>query len=221
MAVEGAAVPECVVRVYGPSDDVPDDVVTVNVTSRSKTPWSRGLSPFFLRTAAGSVFENVWQGLKVYDHHVDGDKEPTAEWRRWSDSVLADPKPQRRPMGFSAKPLFAMDVTYTRKMTYVESRVVTYAPLYTALVRETSAWAGLQAAARKAGAAGQELWLFDFDGYVGDAGVPLDLTSVLYNAGLPMGHGFVLAGMLTGDRPWERAFDAAAVQETYPAPFKL
>ena len=62
--------------VYGVGDEIPDDYIKINTTSRSHEEWSKKFSPFFLgpikvhpfndETYTSEIFENAWQYLKRY-----------------------------------------------------------------------------------------------------------------------------------------------------------
>jgi hypothetical protein len=60
----------CVVHVISPQDETPAGAIVVNTTSRTKEPWSRGLSPFFLgpiplyHNFEAKNLENAWQYCK-------------------------------------------------------------------------------------------------------------------------------------------------------------
>lgn len=76
--------------VSGKDKDIDPAIPFVNTTSRSKEPWSKGLSPFFLGpvtlydgTSATNV-ENAWQFAKVYEEHLDAAGNPSPAYFEWS-----------------------------------------------------------------------------------------------------------------------------------------
>ena len=172
----------------------------IDTTSRSKN-WSRGLSPFFV----GSVdlyggyksvnVENAWQYSKVYSEYaVDG--EPTDDYFVWALAGWSKTYADRYPMGRGRKPLYSL--WDGEKLGYVEARKRIYCPLYASAVEKTEAYGLLKERYEKGG----DIWLWDFDGY-DHVAKGLSYQDVLDNPKKKMGHAFVLAMMLDGQRLWE------------------
>jgi hypothetical protein len=176
----------------------------VNCTSSEKD-WKtkRDLSPFYLgpcRLYDGRIsltMENAWQFSKVFAEHVGPDGNPTRDYFSWAADGWNLKRAERYPMGKDAKPVFHWWAG--RKLSRVEARKEVYVPLYAEQVsRPTNRtfddlktrW--LMFKHRKRGT----LYLMDFDAY-DYAG--MTLTQVLNNAGKSLGHGFVLAMLLTED----------------------
>lgn len=173
----------------------------VNTTSRSRD-WSQGLSPFYLGPVElyngyGALnVENAWQFSKVYPDQVDKDGNPTAEYFKWAINGWKDRFAHRYPRGKGAKPLYSY--WKGEKLPYVEARKRIYAPLYARAVEVTPAYEKLKMLYAEKG----ELWLWDFDGYDHRA-LGMTYEEVLNHPRKKMGHAFVLAMMLEGQRLWQ------------------
>jgi hypothetical protein len=173
----------------------------INTTSRSKT-WSDGLSPFHCGPCelygiyVAQNMENAWQYAKVYAEHVDAEQNPTEDYFTWAQWGWNKKKADRYPMGKGKKPLFSY--WDGEKYSYIEARKKIYAPLYAKAVEKTAAFATL----RELYDSGEEIWLWDFDGY-NHRTYNLSYEEVLNNEKKKMGHAFVLAMMLENQRIWE------------------
>lgn len=182
------------VRVVGPRD--PNVPHAINTTSRA-TGWSRGLSPFFVgpvEICEGVVahnVENAWQFAKVYPAHVDAQGEPTHEYWDWAMAGWTDSFAHRYPMGRGAVPLFS--IWDGRKLSYIEARRQLYLPIYAAAVARTEAYSRLYDLHQ----AGEEIVLWDFDGY-DHLAMGRTLAEVVADPTRKCGHAFVLAMMLDG-----------------------
>jgi len=180
--------------------DAPKDKVVINTTSRSKS-WSKGLSPFFCGPVdlygiyVSKNVENAWQYAKVYEKHVDADKNPTEDYFMWAQWGWNKSTADRYPMGKGAKPLYSY--WDGQKFSYVEARRKIYAPLYSAAVEKTEAYKKL----KDLYDSGEEIWLWDFDGY-DFRSKNMSYEDVLLSETRKMGHAFVLAMMLDGQRVW-------------------
>lgn len=196
------------VYVYGRGDLLPPGVVTFNVTSRSKDEWCRDLSPFFLGPVDvypytdthfhAKRFENAWQYLKMYPQFNDN----RDAYLAWASEGFAKEKADRFPMGKGAKPMYS--VWKGSQLGYIEARFKIYAPLYAKCIEETQR-AALQKM-RQVLESGKDIALFDFDGYNymynGQT-----LEQVMYNSKRKLGHAFIIAMILTGQRVWESPYD--------------
>lgn len=178
----------------------PPGVYTVDTCSHSNT-WSKGLSPFVLGPVnlyggyVSQTMENAWQYSKVYAGYSQHG-EPTQRYFLWAQKGWNNPRAVRYPMGKGAKPLFSY--WDGESMDYVTARKRIYCPLYANAVEKTDAFARLYKIAKDKG----EIWLRDFDGY-DYRGEGKTLEEVLNDPNRKMGHAFVLAMLLTGQRLWE------------------
>lgn len=199
-------------RVFAMRRPKPEGYRLVNTTSHAATPEERGLSPFSVGpvvTYDGSLasnIENLGQFSKVYAKYADAAGWPSAEYFQWARSGWSDPVARRYPMGRGARPLYAYWAG--ERLGYVEARARIYAPLYAEAVAATPSFAWLQGLYRS----GVPIGLVDFDGW-DHVGQGYTLAEVLRADRIKMGHAFVLAGLLTGDRFWEAAFPPAPPAE--------
>jgi hypothetical protein len=115
-------------------------------------------------------------------------------------------------MGKGAIPLYSL--WNGARLSYVEARMQIYAPIYSAAVEATNAWGRLQKLHEKARREGRTLAIRDFDGHDSLATLG-SYEAILYNEEMKMGHGFVLAMMLEGQRVWEAGFDRRKLHRTY------
>lgn len=198
------------VYVYGRGDKLPDDIVTFNVTSRSKSDMFCSLSPFYLgpvqveplgdgKAYECKVFENAWQHLKQYPQHLDDEA-----YLVWAMAGFKDAVARRFPMGRGAAPMHSL--WKGEKLGYIEARMKVYAPLYAAAVESNPKARQALQCLKDLYESGENIALFDFDGY-NYIHNHVTLESVMYNKKRKMGHAFVLAMMITGDRVWERSYD--------------
>ncbi len=179
------------IYVFGPRDKklVPDNAIVVNTTSSSKD--FKGLSPFYLGPCklyddhVSQTMENAWQYAKTYKSFVDSDGEIKDAYWNWAQKGWDNPRAERYPMGKGAKPLFS----YWKgdRLSYIQARMQIYFPLYKKAVRETEAFERLFELAER-----DDVWLFDFDGFLTDK----SFIDVLLDPSRPMGHAFVLKAML-------------------------
>ena len=181
--------------------DTPKDKKVINTTSRSTT-WSRGLSPFFCGPVdlydiyVAQNVENAWQYAKVYDKFVDVNQNPDESYFIWAQTGWNKKTADRYPMGKGAKPLYSY--WDGKQLPYIEARKEIYAPLYSLAVEKTDAYTQL----KELYETGEEIWLWDFDGYdFRKKGMTYE--EVLLNPKRKMGHAFVLAMMLEGQRVWK------------------
>lgn len=174
----------------------------IDTTSRSKT-WSRGLSPFFvgpIQVNAQDVsvnMENAWQYSKVFvREHVGNDGHPNEKWWEWARAGWAKERADRYPMGKSAVPFFSW--AFGQRLPYVQARKSLYAPWYAKAVQKTDAFARL----KKEYETNKDIWLWDFDGYDHHK-LGMSYLDVINCPDKKMGHAFVLAMLLEGQRVWE------------------
>jgi len=190
---------------YGPRDKIPNDYLKINTTSTSKE-WSRIFSPFFLgpveiepilgEKQVSTTFENAWQYSKKYKWQT------LKEWKEWSQEGFNKKKAVRYPMGKGSKPEYSLHLG--NKLDYIEARFKIYAPLYEQAILKyaNEEYEKL----KKMYDSGEKIALFDFDGH-GYHLANLKLEDVIYNEKHKMGHSFVLMGMITGNRFWNKPYD--------------
>jgi hypothetical protein len=182
------------VFVCGPRDrGVKNYILTVSKAG----DWKKGLSPFFLGPVplyGGYVARNVengWQYSKVYPQFASESGDPRPDYFVWAEGGWENPRAIRYPMGKGAKPLYSW--WDGEKLSYIEARKRIYIPLYYKAVRGTEAFRRL----KEMYDAGEELWLWDYDGYNHKA-LGMTYKEVINCESRKMGHAFVLAMMLEG-----------------------
>jgi hypothetical protein len=147
----------------------------------------------------GSVaknLENLWQYSKVYKEHADENGNPTETYFKWAAEGWAKDWADRYPMGKGRAPLYSW--WDDQKLPYIEARKKIYAPLYAKAVENTEAYKMLKEIHEQR----ENIWLWDFDGYDHHK-LGMSYEDVLNNPARKMGHAFVLAMMLEGQRVWE------------------
>lgn len=187
------------IHVIGPGYKAPEGAVEINTTSRSDN-WSKNLSPFFLGPVdlyggfTSKNVENAWQFAKVYEYYLESDDSVGERYFKWAQDGWNDTRAHRYPMGKDAKPLYSYWNNQT--LTYIEARKQIYIPLYSSAVKKTFAFEKL----KKMHEEGQNLYLWDFDGYDHKA-LGLTFDQVINDPNRKMGHAFVLAMLLEGFLP--------------------
>ncbi len=187
------------IHIIGPNYKMPEGKTVINTTSRSDN-WSRALSPFFcgpvnLYGDYKSVnVENAWQFCKVYEYYLEEDNAVGERYFKWANDGWCDTKAHRYPMGREAKPLYSY--WDGEKLTYVEARKKIYIPLYAEAVQKTYAFDKL----KKMHEEGQDLYLWDFDGYDHKA-AEMTYDQVINDPDKKMGHAFVIGMLLEGHLP--------------------
>lgn len=154
------------------------------------------------QVATATCFENYWQGSKIYACDLHDPAAPitlanirNGFWARRAAVYAAD-QPVRRAL---PKAQYGTPIAgYYRGqiMTYVESRLAIYIPMYTELVKHHPTFLELRDRHR----AGQNLLLVGPDGY--DPAVPLTLellAELRVRSDLIYGHELVLCEMLLGE----------------------
>lgn len=192
--------------IYGRGDKVSDEYEKINVTSTSKDEWARAFSPFFLGPVEvepfiGEIYkveimENAWQYLKRFEG------QDLKSWKKWSQEGFKQTKANRFPMGRGAKPLYSY--WKGEKLGYIEARFKIYCPLYEYCIMTYAKDSFYKL--KKMVDEGKKIALFDFDGY-GYHSNNMTLDDVIYNPKKKMGHSFVLLGLLTNNKFWEKEYD--------------
>ncbi len=184
------------IYVISPRDKPPEGALVINTTSRSNN-WSRSLSPFFLGPVdlyAGHKsqnIENAWQYSKVYEYYLEDDGSVGERYFNWAKDGWSSTRANRYPMGKDARPLYSY--WDGEKLPYVEARQKIYVPLYAKAVQQTFAFEKL----KKMHEEGQDLYLWDFDGYNHKA-CNLTYDQVINDPNRKMCHAFVIAMLLEG-----------------------
>lgn len=173
----------------------------VNCTSSGNED-EKQLSPFYLgpcrlfgKTRAKKM-ENAWQFSKVYPQHVGADGGPSTEYFEWAGKGFSSWKAERHPMGRDARAAFYW--WDGERLDRVKARKRIYVPLYVEQVVKQPFFQRLKKFWREEIEPDPEnsLYLMDFDAY--EYGT-MSLSEVLNNPAKSMGHGFVLAMLLTND----------------------
>ena len=127
--------------------------------------------------------ENAWQYSKVFKPFVGTDGKPTAEYFKWAQLGWSSCKAKRHPMGNGTKSIFHWwDGQRLDKVEVVKERNFQFLK---------SIWEeDIKPDAEST------LYLMDYDAY--EYGT-MSLSEVLNNPAKSMGHGFVLAMLLTND----------------------
>ena len=173
----------------------------IEIDTTSHGQFKEDLSPFYLgpyeweHPQFGHMrcekFENLWQYSKVYPAHAEPfTNNPTAKFYEWQKAGFAKYRADRYPMGKGVKPLYSL--WNGQRYTYVEARRVIYIPIYASLVSKTNTYKEL----KKLVSLGGDVVLRDFDGY-DYIGMGRTLDEVIDDPKKKMGHGFVLALLLT------------------------
>lgn len=173
----------------------------VNCTSTGK----KKLSPFYLGPSSlyggrtSYRMENAWQFSKVFSQYVGEDGNPTQEYFDWAEAGWSSRKAIRHPMGKGAVPnFFWWD---GEKLDRIEARKRIYVPLYSERVVKTQCFSELQSQWEHVKShEDRTLYLMDFDAYPYE---DMTFSEVLNNPNKSMGHGFVLAMLLTNDETLE------------------
>lgn len=142
------------------------------------------------------TMENAWQYSKVYPQHVGADGNPNAEYFAWAKKGFDSWKAERHPMGKDARAAFYW--WNGQKIGRVEARKKIYVTLYVERVIKQPYFHGLKKIWDEEIKPDPEstMYLMDFDAYeYGSMSYP----QVLNNPAKSMGHGFVLAMLLTND----------------------
>lgn len=195
---------------YSRGDDIPNEYIKINTTSHSNTT-SKKLSPFFLgpvlvepiigKVFTSENFENAWQYSKQYEKYEDINK-----YLEWAAAGFKSKKADRYPMGNGAKPMHSL--YKGQKLGYIESRFKIYAPLYEECVLKYAKDEFDKI--KELYDSGKKIALFDFDGY-GYHLADMKLEDVIYNDKKKMGHSFILIGMITGNRFWNKEYDETKI----------
>jgi hypothetical protein len=133
---------------------------------------------------------------KVYLEHVGADGGPSTEYFEWARKGFSSWKAERHSMGRDARAAFYW--WDEECLDRVEARKRIYVPLYVEQVVKQPFFQRLKQVWREDIEPDPEnsLYLMDFDAY--EYGT-MSLSEILNNPAKSMGHGFVLAMLLTND----------------------
>ena len=177
--------------------------VFINCTSSGEGA-EQDLSPFNLGPCrlyanhTAQIMENGWQFSKVYPQQVDGTGQPTPEYFEWAEKGWATQRANRHPMGKEMNRKEAFHWWNGEPLAKVQARKRIYVPLYVEQVIKMDMFSVLKNTWEEQVEpdADATLYLMDFGTRpYGNR----SLTDVLNNPKYSMGHGFVLAMLLTND----------------------
>jgi hypothetical protein len=176
--------------------------VYINCTTSGRKEGSHLLSPFRLGPChlygdiTSKNMENAWQYSKVFKPFVGTDGKPTAEYFKWAQLGWSSWKAKRHPTGDGTKSVFHW--WDGQRLDKIEARKRIYVPLYVKQVVKERNFQFLKSIWEEdiKPDAESTLYLMDYDAY--EYGT-MSLSEVLNNPAESMGHGFVLAMLLTND----------------------
>lgn len=139
----------------------PNNYLTVNDT---KIPTYQ-LSPYHLKDENGFIFENLWQGSKIYpsvfkqdqwiknksiwahpaETHIDLEGNVLPAYWDWRQKVFSNPFPVRYPNGYDGKKTCVGFITSNYEfLSYIEARKQFYVREFARLVQQTPAFKALK-----------------------------------------------------------------------------
>lgn len=192
------------------------DFVGVDVYS-SGQGFGTQLSPFYVKSANGSLIENEWQFAKVYpkvteqnqsvwkypgEQHVDANGDTNEAYWKWRKAGMNHTKAVRYPNGRNGRHTCkgAIWPGHDELIGYLDSRKIIYCPQYGSAVSKTDAFQKLQAMVMN----GTNVQLFEYD----VPKIPIVVTEAVIRNAIndekhPFGHGYVLAALLLdGGAEW-------------------
>jgi hypothetical protein len=177
----------------------------VNCTSSDDEDEKR-LSPFSLGPCrlygnfTAQRMENAWQFSKVYPDHIGADGKPMPEYFEWAAKGWSSWKAERYPMGKEAHGKEVFHWWDGQPLEKVEARKRIYVPLYAEQVVQEQYFQWLKNVWEEDIKPDVEnsMYLMDFDANNYEYGT-MSLSEILNNPAKSMGHGFVLAMLLTND----------------------
>lgn len=166
--------------------------------------YEQTLSPMYLGPCrlygnfTAKNMENAWQYSKVYSQHVGTDGNPNEEYFRWAQAGWASSRAVRYPMGRENRRTEAYHWWEAQRLGKIDARKRIYVTLYAEQVVKEPYFRQLKEVWEEDIQPDPEctLYLMDFDAYEYGR---MSLTEVLNNPAKSMGHGFVLAMLLTDD----------------------
>lgn len=175
--------------------------IYINTTSTGDGA-ERQLSPFYLGPCrlygefTAQVMENAWQFSKVYpEHQCDGN--PTAEYFEWAERGWSSRRANRYPMGKERDGEATTHWWNGEPLSKIEARKRIYIPLYAERVIQQQFFNDVKALWEENKQHEEfSLYLMDFNAYEYGR---MSFSEILNNPHQSMGHGFVLAMLLTGD----------------------
>jgi len=164
----------------------------------------RTLSPMYLGPCrlygnfTAQKMENAWQYSKVYPQHVGADGNPNTEYFRWARQGWSMWRAIRYPMGKENNTKAVYHWWDEQRLGKIDARKRIYVTLYAQQVVQEPYFQQLKKVWDEDIKPEPErtLYLMDFDTY--EYGTS-SYSQVLNNPAKSMGHGFVLAMLLTDD----------------------
>ena len=164
--------------------------------------------------------ENIWEFSKVFPKDIGTNEKPIPEWFAARLKGWADPKGHRRAkkkLSDDIKPVFFW-WGKDEKLGFLEARARIFCRVYDSMAVRTLAYRKL-VELLKAGINVQILGLNAYD-YVEEE---RSLYECIMDPNRAFGHEFVLAGLLTGNRPWRQNYSIETPRDDLPvvSPAKL
>jgi hypothetical protein len=164
----------------------------------------RTLSPMYLGPCrlygnfTARKMENAWQYSKVYPQHVGANGNPNTEYFQWARQGWSSPRAMRYPMGKENNARSVYHWWDGQRLGKIDARKRIYVTLYAEQVVQEPYFQQLKKVWEEDIKPESErtLYLMDFDAY--EYGTS-SCSQVLNNPAKSMGHGFVLAMLLTDD----------------------
>lgn len=183
------------IYVWPYSKPIPEGGYSIDLTSRVQSIFSPfTLGPCKLWNGELSAnMENAWQFSKVYAKHDDNGS-PSSDWWGWARTGWGDSWAHRYPMGKGTIPKYTW--WDGQRLAYIEARKQVYIPLYTKAVLASAEAMNRLSILSHQYDQDRDLYLRDFDAYDHHA-LGYSYDDVLNDPSRKMGHGFVLAMLLT------------------------
>ncbi len=164
--------------------------------------------------------ENIWEFSKVFPKDIGTDEKPTPPWFEARLKGWANPKGYqraRKKVSDDIKPVFFW-WGKDEKLKFLEARARIFCRVYDSMAVRTLAYRKL-VEILKAGTNVQILGLNAYD-YVEEG---RSLYECIMDPNRAFGHEFVLAGLLTGNRPWRQNYSIETSRDNLPvvSPAKL
>lgn len=192
----------------------------VDMTFRSSDKLYRQLHPYNLgpvyvqpwdEPIKAAKVENAWRFSGQYEGQSD------EEHKLWSLNGFWDAKGQRYPGRRMDKPKC---FRYKGEaLSEVEARFKIFAPLYTEAVVKTDAYKALKKLVETGGRR-DVLYLAGYGSYHYQER-HIRMADTIYDAGRDWSHVFILACLLSGEKPWEEEYDKKRLNHVRPSHKRL
>jgi hypothetical protein len=169
---------------------------------RTLSPMYLGPCPLYGNFTAKKM-ENGWQYSKVYPQHVGAHGNPNDDYFRWAQTGWSSSRAARHPMGKENHGTEAFHWWNGQQLGKIDARKRIYVTLYAEQVVQEPYFQHLKKVWEEDIKPEPErtLYLMDYDAYEYGS---MSLSAVLNNPAKSMGHGFVLAMLLTGDEALQK-----------------